>query len=175
MSDETTKASLSTMDALMGDLVKMLTPKAPMTMPEEWIKEGEHYDSLGPNYFAGRQIAAAFMEKFQGEHFTPLVDEFVKQFKEKMWEQVQDYLIDDIENGLQQAIWYQIDRSVEGLLSGETWAVNKYVLGGRHDCEKIRAAIAKHIPVELQDKRIADLEEQLDNAKKDLQFARGRY
>lgn len=175
MSDEATKASLSTMDALMGDLVKMLTPKAPRVMPEEWIAEGETYPTLGPNYFAGRRIAEAFTERFEADCFKPLLDDFVRQFQEKLGEVVTDYMIENTESGIQQAIWYQIDRSVEALLSGEQWALGKYALGSRYDCDKIRAAVAKHIPTELQDKRIADLEAQLAEANKSLEYARGRF
>lgn len=103
MTDTTNTASWITMEGFMSDLSKMLTPKAPPKMPEEWITETEGYESLGPNYFAARQIAAAFMEKFQAEHFQPLIDEFSKQFKEKLWEQIQYSLVDDVENGIQHA------------------------------------------------------------------------
>lgn len=50
--------------------------------------------------------------------------------------------------------------------------MDRYVLGQRYECEKIRAAIAKHIPEELQNARIADLEAENAKLKEDLEWAR---
>lgn len=146
-------------------------------MPQEFIDAAEANDSemiLGPNYFAGRKIAEAFMAQFQAEHFKPLIDKFTEQFQEAMWEQVRDYLLENTEHGLQETIWRQVDRSVEGLLAGAGWAHQKYALGKRYDCDKIRAAIAKHIPVEIQEARIADLEAELVETKRNLEVFRRR-
>lgn len=163
----------------MSDEIKqddiLTLPIAEGGMPQEFIDASEGYVSLGPNYFAGRKIAEEFMAKFEAEHFKPLIDKFTEQFREAMWEQVQDALMSDTENNIQHAIWHQVDRSVNDLLSGVKWAQDKYILGTRYDCDKIRAAIAAHIPKEIQDQRIVDLETELAEVKKSLEFARNRY
>jgi hypothetical protein len=43
-------------------------------------------------------------------------------------------------------------------MTGERWALERYTLGKYGDGEKARAAVAAHIPKEIQDARIADLE-----------------
>ena len=128
------------------------------------IDEAGKYSVLGPQYFAARRIAERFMEKFEVEHFKPLIEKAVSEFHDKLWEGVVDSFLYDTEGGLQSRMWEQIDASVEALLSGEPWALQRYCLGNRYDQEKVRAAVAKHIPQELQDKRIADLEAQLARA-----------
>lgn len=140
----------------------------------QFIDEATGYPTLGPNYYAARAIAERFTAMFEAEHFKSLLDDFTKQFRDMLGEQVIDRLMEDAETGLQHAIWYRLDRSVEALLGGEQWAMEKYCLGPRYDAEKIRAAVAKHIPGELQDKRIADLEAQLAEANNTIDSLR-RY
>jgi hypothetical protein len=67
-----------------------------------------------------------------------------------------------------------VDDTVRALLGGNEWALKRYALGARHDHGAIRAAVAKHIPAELQDARIADLEAEVDRLRKDLEWWRTR-
>ena len=128
------------------------------------IREGEKYDSLGPEYFAGRRIAERFMTQFQDEHFKPLIDEFAKQFADKLWTDIANSLLGDTEHNLHLEMARMVEGTVKALITGEQWALNRYALLARSgDGEKLRAAIVKHVPTELQDARIADLE--ADNAK----------
>jgi hypothetical protein len=155
----------------MSEVIEQNAP----AIEQEFIDQAKGYESLGPQYFAARKIAEAFMVQFQAEHFEALIEKAAGDFRQKMWDSLHDYLLGDTESNLHTSIWRQIDGSVEALLSGEEWALQRYALGSRYDHEKVRAAVAKHIPQELQDKRIADLEAQLAQAQENLRFARERY
>ena len=127
----------------------------------ENLREGEKSPTLGPAYFASRDIAERFMSKFTAEQFKPMLDQFTMQFRDKMWSDMQDYLMSDTEANIQGEMWRQADRMVEYLVAGEDWAMKKFVLNERYDFDKVRKAIAAHIPQELQDKRIEVLEQQI--------------
>jgi hypothetical protein len=101
-----------------------------------------------------------------------MVGKFSDEFYRRASEMFDQYLLNDASCNLQNAIWHQIDESVKALLSGEQWALERYALGERYDHEKIREAIAKHIPNELRDKRIDDLEAEVKQLKESLRFAR---
>jgi hypothetical protein len=142
---------------------------------QEFVDQAKGYETLGPNYFSARKIAGDFMEKFKEEQFDELIKDAADKFHERLSNDLHDYLLGNTEGNLQTSIWRQIDGSVNALLSGDKWALERYALGSRYDQEKVRAAIAKHIPAELQDKRIADLEAQLAEAKRALAIAGRRH
>lgn len=125
---------------------------------EDDIKQAAEYPSLGPAYFSGRRFADQLMEKFEADNFKPLLKAFTDKFSEQLWESVQESLLVDVECNVQGHIWRTVDAMVNYLLTGERWALERYALQERYSGEKVRAAIAKHIPAELQEKRIADLE-----------------
>ena len=126
------------------------------------IEQGQ--DVLGSEYFAGRKIAERFMTKFQDDHFKPLIEEFAKQFRDKLWTDVANWLLLDTESNLHNEIAPMVEGTLQAILTGERWALNRYALAAKYgDGEKLRAAIVKHVPIELQDARMADLE--AENAK----------
>lgn len=141
-------------------------------MQQEFLDQGAEHPVLGPHYFAARKVAGEFMEKFEAEHFKPLMEDFAKKFGEKLWTDLENHLMSDTESNLHSTIWRQIDESVKALLGDGQWAIDRYVLSGRYDCEKIRAAVAKHIPQELQNSRIADLEAEVASLRQSLEWAR---
>ena len=141
-------------------------------LEQQHIEEAANYPSLGPAYFAARSIAERATKNIEAEHFKPLVDGFVDKFRDTVWTAVQDSLMADVEVNIQREIWQTVDATVKALLSGEKWAVERYCLGSRYDQEAVRAAIAKHIPAELQDARIADLEASLAQAHEDVKRLR---
>jgi hypothetical protein len=131
-----------------------------MTMEQKYLDQAQGYDVLGPNYFAARDVAEKFMEKFEADHFKPLLKKAGDELYSQMQESLENYLLSDVESNIQGTIWRQIDDSVEALLSGQKWALEKYLLGTRYDHGKIREAVAKLVPAELQDARVKDLEEE---------------
>lgn len=140
-------------------------------LTQEDIESGKDCPVLGPSYFAGRRVAERVMENLKDEMFKPLLDEFSKKFCDVLWDAVRDSLLSDTELNIQGHIYRQVDDCVRYLLSGERWAIERYALGERYDCDQVRAAIARHVPKELQDKRIAELEAELERVTKD----RDRY
>jgi len=140
---------------------------------EEDLIEGEKAPVLGPHYFDSRRVAQNFMKKFEAEQFKPMIDKFASDLQDKLWGDIQNYLMSDTEANLQGEMWRMVDNSVKALLTGEGWALKRYALSERYnDGEKIRKAVAFHIPKELQDARIADLETENERLKKALV---GRY
>ncbi len=139
------------------------------------VNDAEGCETLGPSYFTARRVAEHVMKGFEDEHFKPLLDEFSKQFMDKLWSHVSDSLVMDAELNVQNYLWRTVDEVVKALLSGERWAVQKYALGERYNCDNVRAAIARHIPKELQDARVADLEATIERLTNDLKFYRDRY
>ena len=114
--------------------------------------------TLGPGWSASRRIADRVMADWQNDAIKPLIDEAAKQIGYRLWEDVQDSLQNDMEHNIAGHIRQMVDETVQALLTGQPWALERYPLAKYHDGEAIRAAVAKHIPAELQDKRIADLE-----------------
>ena len=141
-------------------------------LEQSHIEAAADCPTLGPAYFAARSIAERATKNIEAEHFKPLVDGFVDKFRDAVWTSVQDSLMSDVEANIQHEIWQTVDATVKALLSGEKWAVERYCLGSRYDQEEVRAAIAKHIPAELQDARIADLEAALAQAEEDVKRLR---
>ena len=87
---------------------------------------------------------------------------------------LQSSLLYDTEMNLQGEMWRMVDNCVQALLTGDSWALKRYALTDRHDGEKIREAVARHIPTELQDTRVADLEKEVMRLRNDLKFYRDR-
>lgn len=140
---------------------------------EQSLAEAEKFPGLGPAYFEARAIVDKQMAKFEAEHFAPLIDAFAKKFQERLWDDVRDHMLSDTDLNLQGEMYRMVDASVSALLSGERWAIERYALG-RYDAEKVRAAVAKHIPQELQDARIADLEKEVERLRDNLRFHQNR-
>jgi hypothetical protein len=136
----------------------------------EHIDEARQYPNLGPAYFAAQAIAERFMTSFQEEQFKPLIDKFAAEFNDRLWSDLQSSLLGDTQSNLRSDMWRMVDQCVTAVLSGERWVMEKYALGSRYDCDKVRETVAKHIPAELQDKRVTDLEEEVKRLREDNEF-----
>jgi len=139
---------------------------------EKHIEEGAEMPTLGPAYFCSKEVIERAMAGVQDSDFKPLIKEFSRQFTEAVWATVQDHLLVDTEMNLQGAMWRQVDDMVKHILAGEDWAMTKFALGSRYDCEKIRAAVAAHIPQQIMDKRITDLEAEVKMLRSHLDLMR---
>ena len=140
------------------------------------IASGFNHPALGPEYFAARSFMGRFAAGWQEEHLKPLADSITKEvtdrIREKLWDDMRDYLISDTEINAQGAICSMVNDTVKALLSGEKWALERYPLAQRFEAEKIRAAIANHIPDEIAKARIADLEAKIEALEKTLDWLR---
>ncbi len=137
---------------------------------------GEEHPVLGPHYAAGRKIADAFMEKFEADHFKPLVDKFTDDFRDKLWSDVETFLLSDVNSNLHGSMDRMVEGTVKAILTGEKWALDFYPLAQRHDGEKVREAVLTHCRDQITDMRVAELEAEVEKLKKDLEWAkRDRY
>ncbi len=136
--------------------------------------EAEGYETLGPAYFAAQRVVEDAMKAYTTEHAAPLVKEATDKFYAAIQQCIEDALWSDAEMNLRGKMWRMVDETVKALLSGEKWALKQYALGSRYDGEKVRAAIANHIPEELQNKRISDLEARIGELEKDIAYWRQR-
>ena len=142
---------------------------------EDDIAESERCETFGPAYFASRRFAETFMAGFEAEHFKPLIKKLADDVHDRLWSDVVTHLASDTESNIQGEMWRQVDATVNALLSGTPWALKRYVTDQKYgDGEAVRAAVAKLVPVELQDKRVADLEQKVAELKKEIEFLRRR-
>ena len=139
--------------------------------PEDF-EQAEKHQGLGPAYFSARRMADAALADFTNQHLRGLVKTSVDAFYEKLQEAVENSIISDAERNIQGHIWRTVDDTVKALLSGERWALERYCLGSRYDHDKVRKAIAEHIPDEIAKGRIADLEAEIASLKQSLEWAR---
>ena len=73
-------------------------------------------------------------------------------------------------------MYQRIDRIIEGLITGEKWALEHYGRGDAYQKgREIRKAIAKHIPEKIIAGRIKDLEKEIENLKKDISYYKNKY
>lgn len=144
--------------------------------PDE-LAFGEEHPVLGPTYDTARKAAEAFMAVFEAEHFKPLIDKFADDFRDKLWSDVDTFLLSDTESNLHLTLWRMVEGTINALLTGEAWALERYVLAkGRYgDAAKVRKAIVQHCREQIADQRISELEEELAQCRKDLAWARERY
>lgn len=139
------------------------------------ISQGEDYPTLGPAYFAARDIAEKFMAPFEAEHFKPLIEKFADDFRHKLWDDLQTYLLMDVESNLGGSLWRMVDGTINALLTGDQWALDRYVMAATRygEAPKVRAAILKHAGGHLVTARIAELEARVAELQADNQRLRG--
>jgi hypothetical protein len=130
--------------------------------------------SLGPHYKLSRDFAEKIMSADNESGLSAIIAEATNQFHSKLSEVVQYHVLSDVECNVQGEIWHEVDYIVTAILGGEQWALQRHVLGDRYECAKIRATIAIMIPVELQGKRVTDLDRELTEANRQLEWARRR-
>lgn len=142
-----------------------------MFEPDE-IDDGQKSPTLGPGYFAARKFSEQLVAGVDAEIFQPILKKASDDFYSQIKDALEAFLISDVESNVQGEIWRTADNIVQALLTGEDWAMKKYLIGDRYDCAKVRATVAAYVPKELQDARVADLEQQVVALKKDNEFYR---
>lgn len=138
------------------------------------IEEGENHPALGPQYFAARRLAEAFMAKFEEEHFKPLIDEFTEKFRDKLWTDVTTSFLSDTESNLHGEIRHLLDGMVQALLTGKDWMLNRFPLAQYYDGHDIRQAIFDQCRDQVTDMRVSDLETEVLRLREQLRFYQER-
>jgi hypothetical protein len=139
---------------------------------DEDLKQSEHYEVLGPAYFAARRIAEALMQGAEAEPLKKVADKVIDRVKTEVYEYVEWNLRSDLESNLQSHIVQFVDGTVEALLTGTEWAMKRYPFAQYQRGESIRAAVAKHGGEPLLMARIADLEKEIARLTESLKWAR---
>lgn len=139
---------------------------------EELCKES--CGSLEPERTRALAFSEKLLKEFEAEHFKPIIKKLTDAVGEALWDMVRDSLIDDTSYNVAGHIRDRIEISIEALLGGKEWAIRKYCLEG-YDREAIREAVAKAVPNEVQELRIADLEEEVARLKESLDFHARRH
>jgi len=138
------------------------------------IKTASNMHPLGPHYFSARRFAEEVMKDVEATFFEPALKKFSDELYTAMLDKTNDWLASDAEVNVQGHIWRTVDEIVKGILSGEKWIVDRYVIGSKYECGSIRTTLATHVPKRLQDARIADLEEEISRLNETIKFLRQR-
>lgn len=146
-----------------------------ITFTDDDIAQGVSYPSLGPEYFASRRFAEGVMAKFEADHLKPIIESIADQVRDKLWDDARDWLLSDTESNVQGAVREMVNGTVDALLTGKEWAMNRYPYADYSRGEEIRAAVAKHGGEELLMRRIADLEAEIAKRDETIRFLRDRY
>jgi acylphosphatase len=114
------------------------------------------------------------MVKFQEEHFKPLVDDFAEKFRDKLWSDITASFLSDTESNLQGEIRNVLDGTIQALLSGKGWMINRFPLAQYYDGKDIRQAIFDQCRDQLTDARVTDLETEVSRLREQLRFYQER-
>jgi hypothetical protein len=143
---------------------------------ESDIAEGEETPILGPAYFAARRVCEEAISAFEAEHMKPLVEKFKQSVADELWTVVENHLWNDTESNLQGKMWHMVDEIIEGILSDrKPWIVQRYALGKRYDLDQIRKALALSIKDQLGEAFHADLQEENEKLRKEIEYLRKRH
>jgi hypothetical protein len=117
--------------------------------------------SLGPEYHASGRWAEAMVAKMDTEHLKPIIDKAAAEFRDKLWDDVRDWLLADTESNAAGAVREMVEQTIRALLTGREWAMKRYPFADYARGQEVREAVAKFGGDELLMRRIADLEEQI--------------
>lgn len=127
---------------------------------------------LGPEYRASQRFAEGVMKDFQEEHLEPIIKMIADQVQDKLWDTARDWLLQDTETNVHNAVRYMVEQTIEALLTGKEWAMQRYPYADYTKGEEIRKAVAKHGSDTLLMARIADLEAELTKAEETINWLR---
>lgn len=142
------------------------------TFTDEENEFAEGHPSLGADYKRASAIAERFMENFKDEHFKALADDFAEKFRDKLWSDISGWLVSDTECNLQTEIRQTVDGTVNAILTGKPWALNRYPLSQYHNGEDIRKAIFAQHQEAMENLRIAELEKEVERLTQQLEWHR---
>lgn len=152
----------------MPDVAEL--PRAEITtFTDEDIAVGP---TLGPEYRASLRWAEAIANELNEEALRPLIDDFTKQFAEKLWDSAASSLLSDTEYNMAGSVRHMVEQTVQALLTGQEWAMARYPYADYSKGEEIRKAVAKHGGDNLLMRRIVDLEAELAKKEETIQWMR---
>lgn len=142
---------------------------ADLTFTDEDIAIGP---VLGPEYRASQRFAEGVMKGFQDEHLQPLMKIIADEVQDKLWDVARDWLLQDTETNVHGAVRDMVNQTIDALLTGKEWAMQRYPYADYTRGEEIRKAVAKHGADDLLMARIADLEAEIAKQKETIDWLR---
>ena len=127
---------------------------------------------LGPEYRASQRFAEGVMKDFQDEHLQPLMKIIADEVQDKLWDVARDRLLQDTETNVHGAVRDMVEQTINALLTGKEWAMQRYPYADYSKGEEIRKAVAVHGGDELLMRRIADLETEVAKKEETIQWLR---
>lgn len=127
---------------------------------EENLSDGKQSLTLGPAYFSSRDFMRTYMLGLDDVDLAPQLKSFMDAIYSKVLNDFQNWLINNADSNIHDHIWRTVDEIVRGILSGDKWITDKYVLGPCYERTKLIAKIVADFPEDLKDARIADLEKE---------------
>ena len=128
--------------------------------PEDLNHQG--FESLGPAYYAARRAAEALMKNAEKSPFQEVAKSAADEVRARVYDYVENHILSDLECNIQGHINRMVDDTIEALLTGQPWAMERYPHNAHRRGEEIRAAIAKHGGEPLLMARIVDLEKEVE-------------
>ena len=125
---------------------------------------------LGPEYRASQRFAEGVMKGFQDEHLQPLMKIIADEVQDKLWDVARDWLLRDTETNVHGAVRDMVEQTINALLTGKEWAMQRYPYADYSKGEEIRKAVAVHGSDELLMRRIADLESEIAKKEETIQW-----
>lgn len=136
------------------------------------ITEAESYPVLGAAYFSARRASEVLFAGATDDPYKQVVDKTVKLLQDGLYEYVEGFILSDLERNVAGRVRAMVDDTVNALLTGEAWAMERYPYAAYQDGEKVRAAVAKHGGDVLLMQRIADLEKAIARLREQLEWSR---
>jgi hypothetical protein len=127
---------------------------------------------LGPEYRASLRWSEEITSKLDPEQIKPIIDKAADDLRDAIWTATCDHLLSDTEHNAAGAVRFMVEQTVQALLTGKEWAMQRYPYADYAKGEEIRAAVAKHGSDELLMRRIADLEAELAKKEETIQWLR---
>ena len=147
----------------------------PFGIESEDVKAAEQWETLGPGYYAARRVAETVMRGSDTEPFAAMAEKCRDEIYRAVYDTIETHMLADLEINIQGHISRMVDDTVQALLTGQPWAMERYPYHAYSRGEEVRAAVAKHGGETLLMKRIADLEKEIERLRESLKYARGSY
>lgn len=143
--------------------------EADLTFSDDDIAVGP---ALGPEYRASLRWSEAVTATLDPDQIKPIIDKAATDLQAAIWDATVDHLLCDTKHNAAGAVRYMVEQTVEALLTGKEWAMQRYPYADYSKGDEIRAAVAKHGGDELLMRRIADLEAELVKKEETIQWLR---
>lgn len=125
---------------------------------------------LGPEYRASLRWSEAVTATLDPELIKPIIDKAADDLRDAIWTATVDHLLSDTERNAAGGVRYMVEQTVQALLTGKEWAMQRYPFADYARGEEIRAAVAKHGGDKLLMRRIAELEAELAKKEETIQW-----